>query len=674
MTPPLIGCVHAIKWIPAPTGLAQALTRFLRERSDSDVLLTVRLAHGASNLRTRIASMEPMGLGVVELLSLPAWQAFDIDDEGRVLAGYNGSGSVQLVELAVDGTATPLTALPGPCRGRYLPGERSVVVVHDEGGNERSQLSLLRLDQPPVQPVTVAGLEPLVRDGRFIHNLLAVEPGRIVYATNRRNGVDFDLIVRSTVDGAESVVYDDGGLISQVGLAPGRTDIAVTRSTAVPMSQQLLVSSGGRDGSSRARELSPATEPAQHLGPQWLPDGAALIVSGNLGREFTAVFRVDPDTGERTELVADPGHDLVGHLSPDGRVLLVAANVDGAVRLALHDAATGERLRGIDLPGEGWVETFPTGPVWSPDSTRIVLTFTAPSVPGDVLCVEAATGRVSTVADSTGPLRGASLVEPSLHLVPAHDGEQIPCFVYQGAGTGQADASLAGSAVLVIHGGPEGQSVRTFNPIVQALAGAGHTVLVPNVRGSNGYGKRWYSLDDVRLRLDSVADLASLHAYLPKLGADQNRAALYGGSYGGYMVLAGVAFQPGLWAAGVDIVGISSLVTFLENTSPYRRAAREREYGSLEHDREFLAEASPLSRIDDVRAPLFVIHGANDPRVPLSEAQQLCAALEANGVECELHVYADEGHGLARRTNRLDAYPKALAFFARHLRRPTPAE
>ena len=193
-------------------------------------------------------------------------------------------------------------------------------------------------------------------------------------------------------------------------------------------------------------------------------------------------------------------------------------------------------------------------------------------------------------------------------------------------------------------------------------------MLVPNVRGSDGYGKRWVSLDDVRLRLDSVADLAALHAHLPKLGLDQDRAALYGGSYGGYMVLAGVAFQPELWAAGVDIVGMSSLVTFLENTSAYRRAVREREYGWLERDRDFLEQASPLSRIDDIRAPLFVIHGANDPRVPLSEAEQLVAALTANAVECELLVYRNEGHGLARRENKLDAYPKALEFLAKHLR------
>jgi dipeptidyl aminopeptidase/acylaminoacyl peptidase len=125
--------------------------------------------------------------------------------------------------------------------------------------------------------------------------------------------------------------------------------------------------------------------------------------------------------------------------------------------------------------------------------------------------------------------------------------------------------------------------------------------------------------------------------------------------------------QPDLWAAGVDIVGISSLVTFLENTSAYRRAYREKEYGSLEHDREFLEKASPITYLDDMRAPLFVIHGANDPRVPLSEAEQIKAALDGKGVPCVLKVYDDEGHGLAKRVNRLDAYPAAIDFLGTHL-------
>jgi dipeptidyl aminopeptidase/acylaminoacyl peptidase len=245
--------------------------------------------------------------------------------------------------------------------------------------------------------------------------------------------------------------------------------------------------------------------------------------------------------------------------------------------------------------------------------------------------------------------------------VPSFDGEQIPVFVHRPADGGD------GSAVLVIHGGPEWQSGLTWNPIIAGLVDQGHTVVVPNVRGSTGYGKRWYSLDDKHLRLDSVKDLAAIHAWLPSIGIDQSRVALWGGSYGGYMVLAGLAFQPSLWAAGVDIVGMASLVTFLENTSSYRVVAREREYGVLAEDRDFLEEASPLNRVADIQAPLFVIHGANDPRVPLSEAEQIAKALAERDVPCQLLVYPDEGHGLAKRKNKLDAYPQAFAFLREHL-------
>jgi dipeptidyl aminopeptidase/acylaminoacyl peptidase len=257
------------------------------------------------------------------------------------------------------------------------------------------------------------------------------------------------------------------------------------------------------------------------------------------------------------------------------------------------------------------------------------------------------------------------LTTPTSHRVPTPDGEQVPCFVY--AGSADGDPAVAGASVVHVHGGPEAAAQRIFSPVLQALSLLGFAVLVPNVRGSTGYGKRWYSLDDVEKRLDSVADLAALHAWLPTCGLDPARSALWGGSYGGYMVLAGVSMQPDRWAAGVDIVGMSSLVTFLENTSGYRRAFREREYGSLEHHHDVLVAASPITYLGDIVAPLFVIHGANDPRVPLSEAQQIAAALGSRGIACELRVYDDEGHGLAKRVNRLDAYPAAMEFLLRAL-------
>ncbi len=590
------------------------------------------------------------------LLEVTTWRAFDVDAQGRILAGYDGSGTVQLVELRPDGSRVPLTALPGACHGRYLPGTRRVVVSHDAGGDERAQLSLLDPDAV-TEPVGEDGLVPLVHDPAHIHGLVEVLPtGEVVYTTNRRNGVDFDLVVRRVQDGTETVLYDGGGMVGGAAVSHDGTRALMTRPGRPALSSQVLLLAGDT-----TTELTDAGEHARYLGPQWLPRGEAAVLTTDSGRDHLGVARLDVGNGELTWLVTDDEHDVTARLSPDGETLLVVTDDDGTSRLAVHDV-DGTFRHAVGLPAElrGGVADFLAVPRWSPDGTGLAITWTDPATPADVLLVDAARGRSGVVASSRGPLEDLDLVAPTSHGVPTPDGETVPCFVY-------APAQPSGSSVTIVHGGPEGQSVRAFSPIVQALVGAGHTVLVPNVRGSVGYGKRWYSLDDVERRLDSVADLAALHAYLPRLGLDPARAALWGGSYGGYMVLAGLAFQPGLWAAGVDIVGISSLVTFLENTSPYRRAHREREYGSLERDRAFLERASPLTRIGDVRAPLFVIHGANDPRVPLSEAEQVAAAVRANGVEVEMVVYDDEGHGLAKRANRLDAYPRAVAFLGRAL-------
>ena len=196
----------------------------------------------------------------------------------------------------------------------------------------------------------------------------------------------------------------------------------------------------------------------------------------------------------------------------------------------------------------------------------------------------------------------------------------------------------------------------------------GYAVLAPNVRGSTGYGKAYSHLDDVEKRMDSVADLAYAARWLqaqPEI--DGERLAVYGGSYGGFMVLSAVTTCPELWAAGVDIVGISNLATFLENTSDYRRAHREAEYGSLAHDREFLERIAPINRVDRITAPLMVIHGRNDPRVPVSEAERLVAALQARDIPVKSLIFDDEGHGLVKLKNRQVAYPAVVEFLKRYL-------
>lgn len=592
---------------------------------------------------------------LTELLALRSSTLFDTDASGRLLIGSDGPGSTQLFELSPAGEWTQLTDLGEPCTGRYLPESRSVVLSVDDGGTERAQLWLL--DPERTDEAGRARRTEFVTDPAYIHTLLDVQPDGVVYATNRRNGVDFDVILRTVSTGAERVLWDRGGWFSETAVSPDLKWVALSRLTLVPASTQLLlvdVTTGD------VAEITDAEQPGDWSNPTWAADSSALLSTSDAGSEHRSLRRFDVRARTWSTVLADERCDLWGWPSPDGRRLAVVSTEDGADSLAVYDWRAGRPADAVEIttPHAGSM-TFRTHPVWSPAGDELGVTFASPVQPPEVY---AWSGSSALERRTTSNPSGATddLVVPVSHRVPTPDGEQIPVYV-------STPHEPDGSAVLVVHGGPEAATVRSWNAVNAALAVAGHTVVLPNVRGSDGYGRRWVGLDDVDKRLDSVADLAAIHAWLPTIGVDASRAALYGGSYGGYMVLAGLTFQPELWAAGVDIVGISSLVTFLENTSAYRRAYREREYGRLEADRAFLEKASPLSRITDIAAPLFVIHGANDPRVPLSEAEQVAAAVRARGLDCELLVYPDEGHGLAKRANRLDAYPRAFAFLDRHL-------
>jgi len=341
---------------------------------------------------------------------------------------------------------------------------------------------------------------------------------------------------------------------------------------------------------------------------------------------------------------------------------------------ATGDAGSLISLGAMPLPDWGVLDVYAgigTPPLVSEDGSSVAFTFSSPRLPSEVWRFEreASTLERLTFSSTLAPEDAATLSMPTDHVVTGFDGEEVPLYLYRPPD--HEPSSGPRSAVVMVHGGPEAQANLIFSPRTQALVGRGFAVVVPNVRGSTGYGKRYAALDDTVKRLDSVADLAAIHSWLGTEGLDPDRAVLFGGSYGGYMVLAGCAFQPDLWAAGVALVAISNLVTFLENTSSYRRAHREREYGSLTNDREFLELASPMRSVDKMRAPVILVHGENDPRVPVSEARQLAAALQERGVRCELVVYPDEGHGIGKLDNLIDAYVRVFAFLEEAL---TPAD
>jgi dipeptidyl aminopeptidase/acylaminoacyl peptidase len=246
---------------------------------------------------------------------------------------------------------------------------------------------------------------------------------------------------------------------------------------------------------------------------------------------------------------------------------------------------------------------------------------------------------------------------------PTFDGRLTPALWYV-----PANPSGPAPVVIDVHGGPEGQRRVKYDALTQFLVARGFAVLAPNVRGSTGYGKMYCHLDDVEKRMDAVADVAAAADWLnARSDVATGKIAVYGVSYGGFMVLASLTTYPDRWAAGVDVVGVANFETFFAQTGPWRRRLRAAEYGDPDRDAALLRELSPLHRADRITAPLLVIHGRNDPRVPVGEAEQIVATLRGLGRDVDLRIYEDEGHGLVKLPNRIDGYGAIADFLGRVL-------
>jgi dipeptidyl aminopeptidase/acylaminoacyl peptidase len=556
-------------------------------------------------------------------------------------------GTMQLFRTSLSGgELEQLTGFPDPVDGKFVPGSGQILVEHDEAGNENVQFSLL---EPGSRP------EPFVHDPRFFHQRphFSRDGALLAYSSNREDGVNWGVYVRSLADGTERNLVPPTGANGPAGFSPAGRLLAVLRGTDQPNDFDLLLV----DLASGAIEhLNPRDDAAEVGEPVWAANGRSFLVATNRGRDTTAIARYQI-AAKRWETLIESIWDLECHGDDAGRRVLVHANEDGYSRLELRDATTLAVDRDVPLPGRGVVEA----PVFSDDGRILAFKFSSPVEPGDVWTYDVETRQLRRVTELPRPVDLGVLREPELHRFDSFDGLSVPVFLWEPDGDGPFPV------VVMVHGGPESQFLPaflpSFTPFMQHLVSLGYAVAAPNVRGSTGYGKRYQHLDDVRRRLDSVRDLASLHDWLatrPRI--DASRAALYGRSYGGYMVLAGLAFQPDRWAAGVECVGIANFVTFLENTAPWRRSRREPEYGTLERDRDFLVEASPITHVDAIRAPLFVQHGANDPRVPLVETEQIHRVLTEKGIRCDLLVHEDEGHLIGKLDNRIETFERATRF------------
>ena len=522
----------------------------------------------------------------------------------------------------------------------YSPIQNRLLFGMDSGGNERTQLFLLEGGE----------VTDLTRAPDAIHYSGGFSPDgeRVAYTATRRNGTDFDVFAQE-LDGEPETVWEVPGYHTVSDWAPDGSALIVSRhhSNLNNDLYRLNLVNG------EATLLTPHEGDARFSGARVTPDGRSVYLATDRDGDFMRLARLDLSTLELTYLTPNDWDVEEVELSRDGRYLQASRNVEGYSHLVLF-SGEGRRMPDVRVP-EGVVGGFE----FAPDSGRLAFTLVGPTLNPDVWVLDLPEGEPRPATrSSTAGIPRSSFRQPRPFRYPSFDGREIPALLYEPEGENAP-------VIVNVHGGPESQSRPTFAPVTQYLLHRGYAVLFPNVRGSTGYGKAYTHLDDVELRMDSVRDLA--HAAHWLRGRGHKRVAVMGGSYGGFMVLAALTEYPELWSAGVDIVGIANLVTFLENTGSYRRGLREPEYGSLERDRQFLESISPIHKAGNIRAPLMVIHGKNDPRVPVGEAEQIVERVRKNGGTVEYLLYEDEGHGLAKLANRLDAYPKIAAFLDEHL-------
>jgi dipeptidyl aminopeptidase/acylaminoacyl peptidase len=544
------------------------------------------------------------------------------------------------------------------------PGDDRLIISRDVGGDEKEQLYLLS-PKDAREVYLTAGYEAALH----IFGQWSRDANQILFAANRRDPALFDLYLQ-TLDGEPRLVWQNEmpGFLFNLSFSPDGRRAVMTHMPS-PFRHDLIevdLMAGA------ARLISPTEEAARYDGVCYGPDGRTLFVNTDLGSDFLRIARLNLDDMTLESVVSSNWDAKRMTLSPNGRYLAYDVNAEGASELYLLDLTNGviRAAPGLSTP-PGVVAKADLRLVFSPDCGRLAFSFTHARRTSDVFIWDLATDQVQPVTQSShGGMPSDSFVSPQLVHYPTFDSQdpagvqEIPAWFYRPADAGDRPTP----AIVFVHGGPESQFRPYFHFFIQYVLNRGYAVLAPNVRGSTGYGKTYCHLDNVERRMDSVADLAYAAYWLQSQpDIDGDRLVVYGGSYGGFMVLSALCTYPDLWAAGVDIVGISNFVTFLENTGEYRRAHREAEYGSLEHDRLFLESISPMNHLDKIAAPLMVIHGANDPRVPLSEAQQLVEALSAQGTPVQLLVFDDEGHGLSRLKNRLVAYPEIMDFLDRHL-------
>jgi dipeptidyl aminopeptidase/acylaminoacyl peptidase len=537
---------------------------------------------------------------------------------------------------------------------RRSPADDRLVWGIDAGGDERQQFWTL-----PAPDATPA---PLTDAPGVIHDFGAFAPdgGRVAYAANDRDEACFDVCCLDLASGVVTRLHATDGPIAVSGWS--NTGDRLVATVERGSSDQTLWIISAADGAARAL---PHPGLARFAAIRWTGDGAALMgLTDQGGGDFMRLCRIDADTGAADPVFAPAGRDVEAwSLSPDGALLATVENDRGWAVLRVGPME-GDRAAVTGLP------SLVADLAWAPDSEALAFTAQGPAEPPGIWLWDSRTGGTTPIwrpdPQAQAGVAPEALVTPALVSWPSFDGTQIAGWF---ALPRAAPPASGYPAVVWVHGGPAAQTRANWRPDIQMLLDHGYAVLMPNVRGSTGYGRAFMESDDFDKRPAALADLVAGHAWLAaQPGIDAARIGIMGQSYGGWMVLAAITQHPDLWRAAVDYYGIADFVTLLRDTGPWRRDHRAREYGFPDTHAELFARISPIHHVGSVTAPLLVCHGNRDPRVPITESEQFVAAMEQHQKMVRYERFDHAGHGFIRPDHRRRAWTAVAEHFATHLR------
>ncbi|MBC7870343.1 MAG: S9 family peptidase [Chitinophagaceae bacterium] len=531
----------------------------------------------------------------------------------------------------------------------WSPNGQQIVIQADQNGDEQHQLY--------TTGVLGGWPAPLTQKLDSQHNVGEFSPDgkTLTYCANDRSPSDVDLILRDMTTG-ELQRVKEGGLNFPASWSPdGKHLLFVDFRSNTDQDIYVYDVKAGTTTNATSHEGEIVFLP----GP-WAADGSGFYLLTNQGREFTGMGFYKLAEG-KWEWFITPEHDIENvAVSKNREVMIWAQNENGASKLYGKNLNTGDSIN-VPLLPLGVVSAMDI----SPDGTRLALIYVRPGEASNLYEVDLKTGAMPRLGQSMlGGIDPADLVEPELITYPTHDGRDIPAWLYKPKGDGVFPV------ILSIHGGPEAQErpIYNYNGFYQYMLSRGFGILAPNIRGSTGYGITYQKLIHRDWGGAELKDIEHAALYLRSLDwVDSNRIAIYGGSFGGFATLSAMTRLPQYWAVGVDIVGPSNLLTFTKSVPPFWRRFMKLWVGDPEEDHDFLLERSPITYVDNIRAPMLVIQGAKDPRVVQAESDQMVERIKANGGDVRYFVDENEGHGTTRRENTIKWFSMIVDYLEEQL-------